>query len=436
MPVSSGQCLGITVAAVLLLVVCVGVLRTGVDHRAATAKLSHFFGASHPDDGSNKATEEDELVTFLEKKNRELEDKVILLHDEVANKSKQVEIEIYAELDNRANKQKELDILSRFLGAKNDVVRRVKWALEKELKELLERAKTLNKHIDVGHLHWELNNEAGKWRNLLDVHGNLTDIEEAQRIDNETLAKFNKWALGPVNRNQLFKAFDILMQITKEENIPFFLSEGSLLGSYRHHGLIPWDGDIDVAVPAASRQGLVDAFQKKNYKDWAMATKYPTHKIYPVNGGETRAHWPWKTPFVDIFYFDQNDTHIFGQGWRTLPKADVFPLTKRPFQGRMAPGPRDPHRVLMSCFHKANQTLSPMGGFVAEHQCKGNHRNIMKDFAINRPPPLVECSQMLRVFPFVRHSRGEGGAYCKEELIFRGKVLNVHYRNSTGLAAC
>ncbi|MCR5765900.1 MAG: LicD family protein [Treponema sp.] len=37
-------------------------------------------------------------------------------------------------------------------------------------------------------------------------------------------------------------------RVCKKHNLKYFLSQGSLIGAVRHHGLIPWDDDVDVAM--------------------------------------------------------------------------------------------------------------------------------------------------------------------------------------------
>ena len=51
----------------------------------------------------------------------------------------------------------------------------------------------------------------------------------------------------------LVKQFKKLM---KNINVPFFMYGGTLIGSYRHHGFIPWDDDIDFFIPNKHRSKL------------------------------------------------------------------------------------------------------------------------------------------------------------------------------------
>jgi len=44
-----------------------------------------------------------------------------------------------------------------------------------------------------------------------------------------------------------------LDRVTRSNNITMFMNYGTLLGSFRHHALVPWDDDCDVAMPYVSK---------------------------------------------------------------------------------------------------------------------------------------------------------------------------------------
>ena len=47
----------------------------------------------------------------------------------------------------------------------------------------------------------------------------------------------------------------------KENNIRYFISHGTLLGTIRYKGFIPWDDDVDVLVPREDYNRLLTIFK-------------------------------------------------------------------------------------------------------------------------------------------------------------------------------
>ena len=74
-----------------------------------------------------------------------------------------------------------------------------------------------------------------------------------------------QFKLTQLRRAQL-KQLSILEEIDRicrKHSIRYWLDGGSLLGAVRHGGFIPWDDDIDIAMPLEDMQRFVEIAPKE-----------------------------------------------------------------------------------------------------------------------------------------------------------------------------
>ncbi|CAF1186853.1 unnamed protein product [Adineta steineri] len=187
----------------------------------------------------------------------------------------------------------------------------------------------------------------------------------------------------------------IIDRICRENKITYFISEGTLLGSVRHHDIIPWDDDLDIMVPNDKRKILNNEFKKidKTLIGFALYNggrpEWEYDKLY-YNITQIAGKKKWHFPFVDIFFYEQNQTHLWSLTSPEKPfeKRYIFPLILRPLGYLWVPAPRKPKRLFK---------FDPFGEcktHIWNHSTEGYQKSV-----------TVQCNRLKDMYPFVESNK-------------------------------
>jgi len=178
-------------------------------------------------------------------------------------------------------------------------------------------------------------------------------------------------------------------------NVTYFMISGTLLGSYRHHGRIPWDDDVDLMLNSSDKKRIYEAltalepdYQLYLYSDFDS----PYHwKFFPLRHGRSVPLRSLRWPFVDLLFFSENDTHVWNPSdyypnhcWR---RSVIFPLRQRPFDHFQIPAP-----------------CSVLHALVVEYNlsvCVSRHNSHAYGRRLPWHPVAVNCSSLANRYPMV-----------------------------------
>ena len=114
----------------------------------------------------------------------------------------------------------------------------------------------------------------------------------------------------------ILKAF---MQICDKHGLRYYRCAGTAIGAVRHHGIIPWDDDIDVIMPRPDYDRLLEIAKREDFGKYEIISPYsdPTYPLYfsKLSDRTTTLIEERERPcviglFVDIFPLDATDDDI------------------------------------------------------------------------------------------------------------------------------
>jgi len=236
-------------------------------------------------------------------------------------------------------------------------------------------------------------------------------------------------AVTAADRRLMLLTFSALVNAFDKANVTYFMYGGTLIGSVRHHGPIPWDDDLDVIMAYSDRSKAKSALSALSpdfelYTPAESQTSMFQWKFYAASA-VARSLMPkaYRWPFVDVFFYHENTSHIwdmereYREAGFVWPKGITFPLKKRPFGSILAPAPCNSIEFVTTNYPGAETAQCAAPSF--------NHRLDVHRFPW-RAGNVIPCTHLWNLFPFVFRNETADGSVIESLRIGNWTLQTLH----------
>ena len=245
-------------------------------------------------------------------------------------------------------------------------------------------------------------------------------------------------AMSGEKYNEYIDLIEALAVLLETANITYGMCDGTLLGSFMMHDMIPWDDDVDMMISRKDMNKTLDVirgamqqgeFEAMNF--WEPNTDFGSSENQIPPNYDKRSHQfkfyrsdsphagtcKWKWPFIDVKFFRDNATHVWlldKVNCKTsfyTKRTTFYPLHRRPFGRLWLPAPADTRQFLADKFKT--------------FKCKSkrwNHAEEKGQKAQSEPCPVTDDC-----YPLVDRTRLDNGTL--ETLVLQGQPLRSVFVN-------
>ncbi|WP_413854061.1 LicD family protein [Candidatus Ruminimicrobium bovinum] len=217
------------------------------------------------------------------------------------------------------------------------------------------------------------------------------------------------------------KILEQFINICNKENLQYYVLGGTLLGAVRHKGFIPWDDDIDVAMPRKDYEKFLNVAQKYLSQEYFLQT-YISDKEYFLNFAKIRNS---NTTFIQNCFSKCNMNHgIY---------IDIFILDYYPINKIKCLLLNLKNKIFLFRINEI-YNLSKADYSLYKKFCVKSLAKILKIFYPNIYSVLIKRDILFKSIKKSNLITNYGGLYGKKEVSpieWFGKGINLQFENLT-----